>query len=194
MSSPPPGGPQPPPQQYPQQPYPQPPYPQQPYYTQPVAPPPKKSNTALIIVVIVVVVVVVVVAVAWYAITLMFRPVTNSQVRVTGISFTVNYLGGSTGYFDSSPLTTCTGCPITLRFPNYDFFYNLTLTNSGSVSHNVTDIAISGIYFNLISALPNPTASSPQVVNAGGSKTFMLEISATPLSGDHTLTGTITTN
>ncbi len=182
MSSPPPGGTQPPPQ----------PYPQQPYYTQPVAPAPKKSN-ALLIVLIVVVIVVVVVAVVWYALTLMFQPVTTGQVRVTGVSFTISYLGASSGYFGSSPLTTCTGCPLTIRFPNYNFYYNLTLTNTGSVAHNVTGIDVSGIYFNLYSASPDPTTASPQVVSAGASKTFTLVITATPLSGDHTLTGTITT-
>ena len=186
MASPPPGGsgsPPPYPQQYP---------PQQPYYPQAAAPPPKKSN-ALLIAVIVVVIIVVVVAVAWYAISLMFQPVTSSTVRVTGVSWTVVYGGGGT-YFGASPLTTCNGCPITITFPNYQFTYNLVLTNSDSVAHNVTDISVSGIYFNLHSSSPDPSTISPVVVNAGSSRTFVLTITATPLTGDHTLTGTIDTD
>jgi hypothetical protein len=186
MSSPPPGGPQTPQPPYPQQ-YP----PQQPYYPQPAAPPPKKSNT-LLIVVIIVVVVVVLAAVAWYAVTLLFRPVANPQITVTGVSWTVTY-PGSTQYFGASPLTACNGCPITAAFPEYRFIYTLTLTNSDSVAHNVTGISVSGFTFNLVSASPDPSTSSPVVVNAGASRSFTLTIQATPLTGSYTMSGTITT-
>lgn len=179
MSSPPPGGP----------PTPQQPYAQQPYYAQPAAPPPKKSN-ALLIVVIVVVVVVVVAAVAWYAITLMFRPVTN-QLTVTGVSWTVEY-PGSTSYFGTSPLTTCSACPIAVVLP-WQFNYTLSLTNSDIVARNVTDISVSGLYFNLLSATPDPSTSSPVVINAGASRSFVLSIQATPFTGSRTLTGSIHT-
>lgn len=182
MSAPPSGGPPPSQPPYPQQ------YPPQPSYAQPM-PPPKKSN-ALLIVIIVVVVIVVLAAVAWYAVTLMFKPVTNPQVRVTGVSWTVNY-PGSTHYFDSSPLTTCSACPITVSFPDYQFTYTLVLTNSDTVAHNVTAISVSGLYFNLVSG--SPTTGSPVSIGAGLNHSFVLTIGVTPLSGDRTLSGTITT-
>jgi hypothetical protein len=110
---------------------------------------------------------------------------------VTAVSWTVSY-PGSNPYFGSSPITTCSGCPITVTFPDYQFTYTLTLTNSDTVAHNVTAITVSGLYFNLISASPDPSVS-PVVVSAGGSRPFTLTIGATPLAGDRTLTGTITT-
>ncbi len=191
MSSPPPGGPQPPPQQYPQQPYPQPPYPQQPYYTQPVAPPPKKSNTALIIVLIVVVVVVVVVAVAWYAFTLMFRPVTTSYT-INSVSLAINYPGPN-HYFGATPITSCSACPITVSITSPQT-YSFTLTNHDSAQHNVTGIALSGLQFVLVSSTPDPTLASPTTFAAGASTTFTLTITATGFSGNGVLSGTISTN
>lgn len=182
MASPPPGGSQPPSQPYPGQ---------QSYYAPPITPAPKKSNTLLIVVVIVVVIVAVV-AIAWYAITLMLRPVTNPQITVTGVSWTISY-PGSNHWFGTSPLTTCSACPISVTFPDYQFTYTLTLTNQDTVAHTVTDISVSGITFNLVSATPNPTTASPVSVGAGLSQSFTLVIQATPLSGSRTLSGTITT-
>ncbi len=185
MASPPPGGPQAGPPPYP-------PYPPQTTYAPPIAPTPKKSNT-LLIVVIVVVIIVVLVAIAWYAVTLLMRPVTNPQITVTGVSWTVSY-PGSNHWFGNSPLTTCAGCPITVTFPNYQFTYVLTLTNQDTVAHNVTGISISGIMFNLVTASPDPTTSSPTVIAAnGGSQAFTLTIQASPFTGSYTLSGTITT-
>lgn len=198
MSSPPPGGPQTPqppptyPQYPPQQPYPPQYPPQQPYYASPAPPPPKQSNTLLIIVLAVVVVVVVLAVIAWWALTLMIAPVTSAQITVTGVSWTINY-PGSTSYFGPSPLTTCSACPIHASYPTYQFQYTLTLTNSDSVRHNVTSVSVSGFTFNLVSATPNPTTSSPVVVQAGASRNIVLTIQATPLSGSYTLSGTITT-
>ncbi len=187
MSAPPPGR-SPPPQSAPL--YPQYP-PPQPYSAQPPAPPPKKSNTTLIIVVVVVVVVIVLAAVAWYAFTVLMRPITNSGITVTGVSWTVNY-PGSNEYFGASPLTSCTTCPISVSFP-YQFQYTLSLRNADSVAHNVTAITISGFTFNLVSATPDPSVSSPVVINASATRAFVLTIQATPFSGSYTLTGTITT-
>ena len=192
MSAPPPGG-SPPPQSpppYPQYP-PQQPYPQQPYGAPPAAPPPKKSHTALIIVLVVVIVVVVLAAVGWYVITLLTRPITNTGLTVTGVSWTINY-PGTNHYFGNSPITTCTTCPISVAFP-WQFQYTLTLTNSDSVAHNVTGISVSGVTFNLVSSTPDPSTSLPTVVNAGASQSFVLTIQASPFSGSYTLTGTITT-
>ncbi len=191
MSTPPPGGPQAPQQPYPQAPPPQYP-PQQPYYPQQVTPPPKKSNTALIVVLIVVVVVVVIGVLAWYAVTVMFRPVTNSQISVTGVSFTIIY-PGSTQYFGASPHTSCTSCPIAVTFP-YQFTYVLSLTNSDSVAHNVTGVTVSGITFNLVSASPSPSTSSPVVVNPSATRAITLTIQASPFAGSYTLTGTVDTD
>lgn len=187
MSTPPPGGPQAPQQPYPQQ-YP----PAQPYYPQPMAPPPKKSNTALIIVLVVVVIIVVLAVVAWYAVTLLMSPVTNTQnITVTGVSFTILYPGG-TQYFGASPVTSCSACPMHVTIYN-QFTYTLTLTNSDSVAHNVTDISVTGYQFTLVGT--NPTV--PVAFGASGTSTatrsIVLTIQATPLSGTNTLTGTITT-
>lgn len=199
MASPPPGGPQTPPtpptyppQYPPQQAYPPQYPPQQPYYAPPAAPPPAKSNTALIIVLVVVVVVVVLAVVAWWAVTSMFAPVQNAQITVTGVSWSIVY-PGSTSYFGASPLTTCNGCPIRASYPTYQLQYTLTLTNSDTVRHNVTGVSVSGFTFNLVSASPDPTTSSPVVVLAGATTSIVLTIQATPLTGSYTLTGTITT-
>ncbi len=176
MSAPPPGGsppqqsPPPYPQYPPQQPYP----PPQPYGTPPAAPPPKKSNSGLIIILVVVVVVIVLVALAWYAFTVLMRPITNSGITVTGVSWTINY-PGTNQYFGTSPLTSCNPCPISVTFP-YQFQYTLSLTNSDSVAHNVTAIAVSGITFNLVSSVPDPSVSSPVVVNPSATRNFTLTI------------------
>lgn len=193
MSSPPPGGPQNPPSppQYPQQPYPPQYPPQQPYYAQPATPPPKKSNTALIIVVVVVVVLVVLVAVAWWAITSFLQPVNNAQVTVTGVSFTIAY-PGAVEYFGASPLTSCSTCPMHATLLQ-QITYTLSLTNSDSVAHNVTDVSLTGFQFTLVSAVPDPTTSSPVAFAAGASHNIVLTIQWTSLSGSNTLTGIVTT-
>ena len=191
MSSPPPGGPQTPPPSYPPQ-YPQQYPPQQPYYAQPAAPPPKKSNTALIVVLVVVVVVVVVAVMAWWVFTSLMAPVNNAQnVTVTGVSWTVDY-PGSVSYFGTSPLTTCSACPIhaTIYSP---FNYILSLTNSDSSSHNVTDITLSGFQFTIVSTTPTITSGSPLVFTAGQTRSITLSIQVTPLTGNGVMTGTITT-
>lgn len=181
MASQPPGGSQPPPQ----------PYPQQPYYAQPAAPPPKKSNTTLIVVIVVVVVVVVVVAVAWYAFTLITRPVTTSYT-INSVSLAINY-PGSNHYFGASPITTCSACPISVTITS-PATYQFTLTNSDTARHNVTDITISGLQFVLISSNPDPTLGSPVAIAAGASTQFTLTVTATGLSGSGVLAGTISTN
>lgn len=196
MSTPPPGGPQTPQPPYPQAPPPQypPQYPpQQPYYAQPAAPPPKKSNTALIVVIILVVVVVVI-AIAWYAFTLLLSPVSNAtNGTVTGVSFTVNY-PGSTSYFGTSPLTSCTTCPIHVTITN-TFMYTLSLTNSDSVAHNVTDVSLTAFQFQftLVNANPDPTSATPLVINPGATGNIVLTVQYTGLTGSNVLTGTITT-
>jgi len=185
MSSPPPSGPPSSPPPYPQQ-YP----PQQPYYPQAAPPPPKKSNT-LLIVVIVVVVVVVVAAIAWYAITLMFRPVTTSYT-ITAVSLTVSY-PGSNHYFGVTTITACSDCPIGVSITSPGA-YHFSLTNQDTATHNVTDITISGLQFYLFSASPDPTVGTPVAVGAGATQSFTLEIGSTGLTGSSTLTGTISTN
>ncbi len=195
MSTPPPGGPQAPPPTYPQPPPqqypPQYPPPQQPYYAQPATPPPKKSNTALIVVLVVVVVVVVLAVLAWYAITVLMRPFTSSQITVTGVSWSVIY-PGSTQYFGATPITSCNGCPIPVSLP-YQFTYTLALTNSDSVARNVTGITITGMTFNLVRASPTPSTTSPIVFGAGATRSIALTIQASPFTGSYTLTGTIDT-
>lgn len=195
MSAPPPGGSPPPQQPYPQQPYPQQyppgqPYPQQPYYGQPQAPPPKKSNLALIIVVVVVIVVVALALVAWWAMTVLLAPVqTATQVTVTGVSWTVNY-PGSTQYFGASPLTSCTSCPFTHTITT-QMQYILTLHNSDTVAHTVSDITVD-YPFTKMSMSPDPS-SAAVTVPAGGSTSFTLMMMYSSLGGSTTLTGSITT-
>lgn len=155
-------------------------------------PPPRKSNTALIIVLVVVVIVVVLAVVAWWAVTFMMTPVTNAQITVSGVSWTINYPGG-VSYFGASPLTSCSACPIHVSYPSYQFQYTLSLTNSDSVRHNVTGVTVSGFTFNLVSASPDPTTSSPVVVQAGATRNIILTIQASPFGGSYTLSGTITT-
>ena len=67
------------------------------------------------------------------------------------------------------------------------------LTNQDTVSHNVTGIAVSGVTFNLVTAAPDPSTSSPTVVASGATVSFGLTIQASPFSGSYTLSGTITT-
>lgn len=197
MSAPPPGGSPPPQSPTPSQPYPQQGYPpqyppQQPYYA-PAAPPPKKSNAALVIVLVVVIVVVIVAVMAWWVFTSLLAPVNNAQnVTVTGVSWTVDY-PGTVSYFGTSPLTSCSACPIhaTIYTP---FTYTLTLTNSDSVAHNVTDVTVSGFQFTLVSTIPTTISSgSPMVFNAGQTRSITMSIEGLPLTGSGTLTGTITT-
>jgi len=189
MSAPPPGGSPPPQQPYPPQ-YP----PQQPYYAPQAAPPPKKSNTALIIVLVVVIVVVVLAVIAWWAVTALFAPVNQAtQYTITGVSWTVNY-PGSVHYFGTSPLTTCTAgfCPHSGTVLQ-QFTYTLTLSNSDSSPHNVTDVSLAGYTFTIISTSPTISTSSPLVVPAGGSGSVILTIQPSSFGGTYTLTGTITT-
>lgn len=196
MSAPPAGGsplPQTPPptQPYPPQGYPPQYPPQQPYYA-PAAPPPKKSNTALVIVLVVVIVVVVLAVMAWWVFSMLLSPVNNAQnVTVSGVSWSINY-PGTTSYFGTSPLTTCSTCPFhaTIYSP---FTYTLTLTNSDSSPHNVTDIALSGFQFTLVSTNPTFSSASPLVFAAGQTRSIILTLQATPLTGTGELVGTITT-
>ncbi len=193
MSTPPPGGP-PQPQQpnrqppYPQQPYPPQYPPQQPYYQQPMAPPPKKSNTVLVVVTVVVVVVVALAAVALYAFSLL-NPAT-ATATITGVDLTIQY-PGSTQYFGTASITTCTNCPLhpSVMSP---VAYRFTLTNSDTVAHSITSVTLTSLQFYLASASPNPN-TSPVVVPAGGSTTITLNIAATSLSGNGVVTGTIVT-
>ncbi len=197
MSAPPPGG-SPPPQQPPQ--YPQyaqqppqypPQYPQQPYYPQ-AAPPPKKSNTALIIVLVVVVVVVVLAALAWYAVTVLMRPVTQTQITVTSVTFSINY-PGSNHYFGSTSLSTCTNCPFQTSFVS-NFGQTITLTNSDTVAHNVTSVTLSGTSFTIILTSPNLN-SGPVSVPAGGTRSISLTIQPTTITGgNYAITGVIDTD
>ncbi len=197
MSAPPPGGSPPPQQPYPQQPYPQQyppgqPYPQQPYYGQPQAPPPKKSNLALIIVVVVVIVVVALALVAWWAVTTLMAPVqTATQFTITGVSWTVNY-PGSTTYFGASPLTSCSNCPMPAHSIASAMQYVLTLHNSDTVSHTVTDITVD-YPFEAMSMSPNPSMGAV-TVPAQGSASITLMIQCMSLGGSYTLSGTITTS
>lgn len=193
MSAPPPGG-SPPPQQPPQ--YPQyaqqppqypPQYPQQPYYPQ-AAPPPPKSNTALIIVLVVVVIVVVLAVLAWWAMTMLVAPVTQTQVTVTSVTFTINY-PGSSQYFQTTSVSTCTTCPLTLSFLS-NFGQQITLTNHDTVARNVTAIDISGTNFTII----NTTPTLPTSIPAGTSRAIILTIQPTTIvGGSYAITGVITT-
>ncbi len=188
MSAPPPGNYPPPQSPPPGQQYPP---PQQPYYAPP-APPPKKSNTALIIVLVVVIVVVVVIAMAWYVFMTLSNTVNQAQnVTVTGVSWAVDYPGADS-YFGTSPITTCSACPIhaTIYSP---FTYTLTLTNQDSSPHNVTSITVSGYQFQLLSTSPNQM-SGPIAFAASQTRSIILTLQATPLTGSGVLTGTIVTD
>lgn len=194
MSAPPPGGTQPPPQQpwqappQPAQPYPpQQPY-QQPYY--PPAQPPKKDNTILIIIVVIVVFIVILGVVAWWAFMSFMAPFNSaSQVRVTAVSWTVNY-PGSRQYFGASPLTACSGCPITASIFS-SFQYTLTLSNSDTAAHTVTGLTVSSPFI-LVSASPDPSTTTPVTVPAQGSASILLTIQSYT-GGSLTLSGSITT-
>ncbi len=197
MSAPPPGGsppPQSPPQYppYPQQPpqgYPPQYPPQQPYYAPPT-PPPKASHTALIIVVVVVVVVVVLAALVWYAVTMMFAPVqSTTQITVSGAAFAINY-PGSNPFFGTSPITACANCPIKVTMFS-QFSYTLSLHNSDTVSHSVTQVVLTGTNFNLVTSTPDPSPGNPLVVPGGTTGTIVLTIQPSTIGGTYTLTGTV---
>ncbi len=190
MSAPPPG-PQP-PTYPPTQPGPYPPqYP--PQYPQPYppydAPPPKKSNATLIVVVVVVVIVAIVVIGAIFAL-MAFNSATNqlTRVTITSVSFTIHYNGASSGYFDLSPLTACSSCPVTYTVGT-QFVYNLTLENNDTLSaHSVTSIRL-GSLFTLVSTQP----TLPHSVAAGGTQVFKVTLQVPYLAGSYVLSGTVET-
>lgn len=196
MSAPPPAGSPPPqsPPQYPQYPQGQPPqYPPQPPYYAPPTPPPKKSNTALIIVIVVVVVVVVVVAMAWWIFSSLMAPVNNAtNFTITSVSFTISY-PGSLEYFGPSPITACSNCPIRGTITN-PATYTLSLTNSDTSPHNVTEVSLNSFQFVIMSTSPTLSTASPLVVPAGATRAITLTITGTGLTGSGALTGTIATN
>ncbi len=194
MSAPPPGG-TPPPQQPPQ--YPQysqqpppgypPQYPQQPYYPQ-AAPPPPKSNTVLIIVIVVVVIIVALAALAWYAMTLLTAPITQTNITVTSVTFSINY-PGSTHYFGTTSVSSCTTCPLTVSFLS-NFGQTITLTNGDSVARNVTEVTISGTNFTIITTSP----TLPTSIAAGATKSISVTIQPTTVvGGSYAITGIIDT-
>lgn len=195
MASPPPTGPQSPPpsplapppyppQGYPPQGYP-PQYPQQPYYG-PQRPPPPKSNTALLIVVIVVVFVAVLAIVAYFVVVAMLAPAQQyTRVTITGVSFTLS--GSASSFFGTSPVTSCSNCPIT-AFVGTGFTYSMTLTNTDtSASHRVNAVTVTSP-FTLTSTAP----SLPATVLAGGSISLTLTIQASTVGGSYILTGSVT--
>ncbi len=167
--------------------------PQQPYYAPP-APPPKKSNLALIIVLVVVIVVVVLAVLAWYVVTVIMAPIqSTTAITVSGASFSLDY-PGTNSWFGSGPITACSNCPIKVSLVQ-QFSYTLTLTNSDTVSHNVTAVTLAGSSFQIVTISPaTPSASSPVVWAAGQTKSLVLTIQPSTFGGTYTLTGTVTTD
>jgi hypothetical protein len=141
----------------------------------------------LVIVIVVVAVVVVIVGIA-LAYAFLFASVTTAHSTVTGASWTPQYQGNRTGYFDGSPLNACAACPIQVAALG-QFTFQLLLMNNDTFAHNVTQISASG-FFTVLFTSP----STPFTVSAHGSTTVTMTIEAPPFTGQsYVLSGTITT-
>ena len=107
----------------------------------------------------------------------------GTAVKVTGESFTIDYAGTTSGYLGTSPLTFSTTYSYTT---GTSIAFNLTVTNSAKVLHNITAITTS---FALVSTTP----SLPVNVSAGGSTSITILMTLPSSSGTYVLDGTITT-
>ncbi len=144
----------------------------------------------MIIIVVVVVIVVALAAVGFYFVYLATRQASQTvQATVTDATWDLVYTGSSSGYFGSTPLSSCNGCPHT-GFVGSSFTITLHLTSTDSVSsHSVTSVTVDPP-FTLFSVTPTlPTSVSP-----GGSTTLALTIQYPFSSGSYSLTGTIYTS
>ena len=109
----------------------------------------------------------------------------GTAVKVTGENFAIDYAGTSSGYFGTSPLTFSVTYSYTT---GADIAFNLTVTNSAKVLHNVTSITLASP-FTLVSTSP----SLPVNVSAGGSTSVVILATLPSSSGTYELDGTVTT-
>jgi len=163
-------------------------------WTAPVPPPPKKSRTVLIVAVVVVVLLVVVLLGLYAA--GVFNTASssggggggNSQITITGFTFTPDYTGTTSGYLASS-YTCGSSCPLQIPVGG-SVTITLGLTSAASVfNHNIDDFTVTG-GFSVTSVSP----TLPVTLAPGGSQTFTLTVQAPSVSGSYSISGTIVTN
>jgi hypothetical protein len=144
------------------------------------APPPKKSRAGAIVVAVIVIVALVVLL--FYA--GVFRP----TVTITGVNWTIQYNGVSSGYFGPSPQSVCSACPIT-QIASTTFTYTITLTSTALFLTHTIDTVTVDPPFTFVSVSP----SLPISVTSGGSATLTLTIQVPSDGGSYVMAGTIAT-
>lgn len=150
-------------------------------------PPPPKETRVGIWVVIGVVVGVAFVAIAGTAI--LAGSISNERFTCPGVSWTIHYVGSSTGYFGANPTTGCLGYPLPER-TGYEIAILLTLTNMApSIAHQVTSITVASP-----SVLNSITPALPLTEAPGGSANITLDVTIPTLHGDYVVAGGITTS
>ena len=140
--------------------------------------------------IVVVVVVVALVVVGFVLVALVFnKAVDSTRVTVTGINWTIEYQGSSSGYFGPTSLSSCTACPMTM-FVGAEFSDTITLESSATqLNHSIGSVTV-GAPFLLLSIEP----TLPQSVPPGGSVSLNLLLEAPPTGGSYGVTGTIGTS
>src|SRR5437867_3490930 len=179
-------------QQYPQQPtaqyQAQPQAPPGPYYGPPPVPPmPKKSSTGIVVALVGVVAVVLIIVLIGAG-ALISGNAPAQQVTLTGVNWTINYNGATSGYFGPSPQSLCSACPLTFR-AGERFTYTLQLQSSASfLTHSVDSVSIA-FPFTLISTSP----SLPISVSPGGTARVTFTIEVPSQGGSYVMSATINT-
>lgn len=141
----------------------------------------------MIIIVVVVVVVVALAALGFYFVYLAARQAGQTvQATVTDATWDFVYAGSSSGYFGSTPLSSCNICPHT-GFVGAGFTLTLHLTNTDTAnSHSITRVTVDPPF-----TLYGVTPTLPAPVSAGGSTTLVLTIQLPFSSGSYSLTGSV---
>ena len=110
------------------------------------------------------------------------------QVTLTGVNWTINYNGATSGYFGPSPQSLCSACPLTFR-AGERFTYTLQLQSSASfLTHSVDSVSIA-FPFTLISTSP----SLPISVSPGGTARVTFTIEVPSQGGSYVMSATINT-
>jgi hypothetical protein len=136
-------------------------------------------------VVVGVVVIIVIIAIAALA-----SESASNAVKVTGINWTIDYAGTTSGYFGASPQNGCgNSCPLS-GTTGGQFTDTLTLTSTAVLfDHQITSITVDSPF-----TLDSTSPSLPISVSPGGTATVTLTITAPSSGGSYVMTGTITTS
>jgi hypothetical protein len=109
-------------------------------------------------------------------------------VSVTGVNWTINYNGATSGYFGPSPQSLCSACPLTFR-TGERFTYTLELQSSALfLRHSIDSVSIA-FPFTLVASSP----SLPISVTPGGTARVAFTIQAPSQGGSYVMSATINT-